>query len=90
MPICLRKNVGNCVTLVVLFRRLSLSENVVSSCNNLTAVRHFCFVPFQFANADFTVPISETVDNVIQNCPIDVRRGLYKVRSRTSENYIQR
>jgi actin-related protein 3 len=32
----------------------------------------------EFANADFTVPISETVDEVIQNCPIDVRRGLYK------------
>lgn len=25
------------------------------------------------------MPISEVVDNVIQNCPIDVRRGLYKV-----------
>ena len=36
-----------------------------------------CFV-FQFANPDFTVPISETVDTVVQNCPIDVRRGLYK------------
>jgi len=32
----------------------------------------------EFANADFTIPISETVDTVIQNCPIDVRRGLYK------------
>lgn len=32
----------------------------------------------EFANPDFTVPISETVDDVIQNCPIDVRRGLYK------------
>ncbi len=31
----------------------------------------------QFANPDFTVPISETVDSVVQNCPIDVRRGLY-------------
>ncbi len=31
----------------------------------------------EFANPDFTVPISETVDNVVQNCPIDVRRGLY-------------
>ncbi len=31
----------------------------------------------QFANPDFTVPISETVDQVVQNCPIDVRRGLY-------------
>lgn len=32
----------------------------------------------EFANPDFTTPISETVDDVIQNCPIDVRRGLYK------------
>jgi len=32
----------------------------------------------EFANPDFTVPISETVDHVVQNCPIDVRRGLYK------------
>eukprot|EP00095_Tigriopus_kingsejongensis_P003157 maker-scaffold791_size96783-snap-gene-0.26 protein:Tk03157 transcript:maker-scaffold791_size96783-snap-gene-0.26-mRNA-1 annotation:"actin-related protein 3" len=31
----------------------------------------------QFANPDFTVPISETVDQCVQNCPIDVRRGLY-------------
>lgn len=33
---------------------------------------------FQFANPDFTVPISEIVDTVIQQCPIDVRRGLYE------------
>jgi len=32
----------------------------------------------EFANPDFTTPISETVDSVVQNCPIDVRRGLYK------------
>lgn len=32
----------------------------------------------EFSNPDFTTPISETVDNVIQNCPIDVRRPLYK------------
>ena len=32
----------------------------------------------EFANPDFTDSISETVDNVIQACPIDVRRGLYK------------
>lgn len=32
----------------------------------------------QFANPDFTTPISETVDSVIQQCPIDVRRGLYE------------
>lgn len=31
----------------------------------------------EFANPDFTVPISETVDQVVQNCPIDTRRGLY-------------
>jgi actin-related protein 3 len=32
----------------------------------------------EFANPDFTTPISEAVDTVIQNCPIDVRRPLYK------------
>lgn len=32
----------------------------------------------EFANSDFTTPISEIVDQVIQNCPIDVRRPLYK------------
>lgn len=31
----------------------------------------------QFANPDFSTPISETVDTCIQQCPIDVRRGLY-------------
>ena len=34
----------------------------------------------EFSNPDFTTPISEVVDTVIQNCPIDVRRPLYKVR----------
>ena len=33
----------------------------------------------QFSNPDFTTSISEAVDTVIQNCPIDVRRPLYKV-----------
>lgn len=32
----------------------------------------------QFANPDFTESISDVVDEVIQNCPIDVRRPLYK------------
>lgn len=32
----------------------------------------------EFANPDFTTPISEIVDDVVQGCPIDVRRGLYK------------
>lgn len=31
----------------------------------------------EFSNPDFTIPLSEIVDNVIQNCPIDVRRPLY-------------
>lgn len=31
----------------------------------------------EFSNPDFTTPLSEIVDNVIQNCPIDVRRPLY-------------
>lgn len=33
----------------------------------------------EIANPDFLTPISEVVDNCIQNCPIDVRRPLYKV-----------
>ncbi|XDV47134.1 hypothetical protein PO909_016839 [Leuciscus waleckii] len=32
----------------------------------------------EFANPDFLQPISDVVDEVIQNCPIDVRRPLYK------------
>ncbi|KAK0427952.1 hypothetical protein QR680_010505 [Steinernema hermaphroditum] len=31
----------------------------------------------EFANPDYTTPISEVVDKCIQRCPIDVRRGLY-------------
>lgn len=31
----------------------------------------------EFSNPDFTIPLSEVVDDVIQNCPIDVRRLLY-------------
>lgn len=31
----------------------------------------------EFSNPDFTIPISQIVDDVIQNCPIDVRRPLY-------------
>uniref|UniRef100_A0A3P9A9N4 Actin related protein 3B n=1 Tax=Esox lucius TaxID=8010 RepID=A0A3P9A9N4_ESOLU len=32
----------------------------------------------EFANPDFMQPISDIVDEVIMNCPIDVRRPLYK------------
>lgn len=32
----------------------------------------------EFANPDFTTSISELVDTVVQECPIDTRRGLYK------------
>ncbi|KAG7269378.1 hypothetical protein CRUP_015704 [Coryphaenoides rupestris] len=32
----------------------------------------------EFANPDFIQPISDVVDEVIQSCPIDVRRPLYK------------
>ncbi|XP_024946714.1 actin-related protein 3 isoform X2 [Cephus cinctus] len=31
----------------------------------------------EFSNPDFTTPLSQIVDDVIQNCPIDVRRPLY-------------
>ncbi|XP_023377560.1 actin-related protein 3B isoform X3 [Pteropus vampyrus] len=34
----------------------------------------------EFANPDFMESISDVVDEVIQNCPIDVRRPLYKKR----------
>ena len=34
----------------------------------------------EFSNPDFVTPISEVVDTVIQNCPIDCRRPLYKVK----------
>ena len=43
----------------------------------------------EFSNPDFTTPISEIVDMVIQNCPIDVRRPLYKVAIYTSCTYIK-
>ena len=33
---------------------------------------------FQFSNPDFSTPLSDIVDNTIQNCPIDVRRPLYE------------
>uniref|UniRef100_A0A183INK8 Actin-related protein 3 n=1 Tax=Soboliphyme baturini TaxID=241478 RepID=A0A183INK8_9BILA len=32
----------------------------------------------EYANPEFLIPISEIIDTVIQQCPIDVRRGLYK------------
>lgn len=35
------------------------------------------FEYFKFSNPDFTTPLNEIVDDVIQNCPIDVRRPLY-------------
>ena len=31
----------------------------------------------EFVNPDFTSSISDVTDAVIQNCPIDCRRGLY-------------
>ncbi|KAM7121768.1 LOW QUALITY PROTEIN: actin-related protein 3B [Molossus nigricans] len=34
----------------------------------------------EFANPDFMESISDVVDEVIQNCPVDVRRPLYKPR----------
>jgi actin-related protein len=37
----------------------------------------------EFASADFLTPLPEIVDTVIQNSPIDTRRGLYKVHTRT-------
>ena len=34
----------------------------------------------EFASSDFLTPLPEIVDQVIQNSPIDTRRGLYRVR----------
>jgi actin-related protein 3 len=34
----------------------------------------------EIASSDFLTPLPDVVDNVIQTSPIDVRRGLYKVR----------
>lgn len=34
----------------------------------------------EIASSDFLTPLPEVVDQVIQQSPIDVRRGLYKVR----------
>lgn len=48
------------------------------------AILKISLILVQFANPDFTQPISEVVDEVIQNCPIDVRRPLYKVQKHTS------
>ncbi len=33
----------------------------------------------EIASSDFLTPLPEVVDSVIQQSPIDVRRGLYKV-----------
>lgn len=35
----------------------------------------------EIASSDFLTPLPEVVDTVIQQSPIDVRRGLYKVGS---------
>jgi len=40
-------------------------------------VPKFFFNP-EIANSDFLMPLPEVVDQVIQSCPIDTRRGLYK------------
>ena len=34
----------------------------------------------EIASSDFLTPLPDVVDTVIQQSPIDVRRGLYKVR----------
>ena len=36
----------------------------------------------EIASSDFLTPIPDVIDNVIQSCPIDTRRGLYKVCQR--------
>lgn len=60
------------------------------SINNITKKPFSCDIGYErfmgpeiffhpeFVNSDYTTSISETVDDVIQQCPIDVRRGLYE------------
>lgn len=33
-------------------------------------------------SSDFATPLPQVVDQTVQSCPIDTRRGLYKVRIR--------
>ncbi|KAL4688787.1 hypothetical protein H8959_005039 [Pygathrix nigripes] len=65
----------------------TLTGTVIDSGDGVTHVIPVCLMHeamsvkdyiLRFANPDFTQPISEVVDEVIQNCPIDVRRPLYK------------
>ena len=35
----------------------------------------------EIASSDFLTPLPDVVDDVIQSCPIDTRRGLYKANS---------
>ena len=63
---------------------LFFSSFLIPNLGNLSESVIYLYFHFQFANPDFTVPISDIVDDVIQNCPIDVRRGLYKVSNRIS------
>ena len=39
-------------------------------------------------SSDFLTPLPEIVDSVVQQSPIDVRRGLYKVRHMAIHRYI--
>lgn len=50
---------------------------IYSNCLVYTTILQCNILSVQFSNPDFTLPISDIVDNVIQNCPIDVRRPLY-------------
>jgi actin-related protein 3 len=34
----------------------------------------------EIVSSDFLTPLPDVVDQVIQSCPIDTRRGLYKVK----------
>ncbi|KAK1875406.1 Actin-related protein 3B [Dissostichus eleginoides] len=48
-----------------------------TSATSVSSATEIFFHP-EFANPDFMQPISDIVDEVIQSCPIDVRRPLYK------------
>jgi hypothetical protein len=58
-------------------REVDLKAGYCEHIINLIIALHRLNYFFQFSNPDFTTPLSEIVDTVIQNCPIDVRRPLY-------------
>lgn len=73
LPLCI-------VRLCVLMSLRSISKLTIMWRRQSTPCIYQLHYFLQFSNPDFTTSISEAVDSVIQNCPIDVRRPLYKVK----------